>query len=721
MRMVLRRKVTILLLALCAVGFGADGQMYEGREVVHATLIADRTAVVPGGEIRLGVLMEHAEHWHTYWKYTGDSGIPNEVEWVLPPGFAAGDLVRPLPERITDLSDMVVYAHSGKILLTTRVRVPADLAATSVKFGAKANWLACEEVCIPGAADLKLELPVAGKAEVVNQAEFDASDASAPSKEPLPRKLDWQRAADGYAIQVGGVPDGTIPQFFPVMDSSVILGHVREEKQGDGRWLIRVPVTNGDWAAKALTGVYVESMGEARVGWEVAEPIAAERIAANPSVPTGRSVDTGHGGVGVATISTKGGLGLWSALWYGVLGGFILNLMPCVLPVISLKIFGFIQQAGESRASIFRSGLAFAAGMFAWFFGLGLVLVLLKLAGHEVSWGTYLQNPWFNLVMSAVVFVFALNLLGVFEVALPARAGTAIVEVSKRGGYLGSFFQGVFATILGTSCTAPFLGAALGFAFVFAKSPWVILLMFGAIAFGMALPYVLLAANPGWLRYVPKPGGWMVRLKEIMGFLLLATLLWLLSILGSLKGVTGVIWSCGLLLGLGLACWVYGNWGRRFGGIVMSLLIALASIGGFLAGPFASADTARARDAGEPLSADGIEWRDFTPKALEQAIASGRPVFLDFTADWCLTCKFNERTVIDTAEVREAMKRNEVIPMKADWTRSDPAITALLREHGRVGVPFYLVYGAGGGEPPVALSELLTKNALIEALRRAGE
>ena len=247
---------------------------------------------------------------------------------------------------------------------------------------------------------------------------------------------------------------------------------------------------------------------------------------------------------------------LWQALVFGFLGGFILNLMPCVLPVISLKIFGFIRQAGDHPERILRHGLAFIAGIFAWFLGLGLVILGLKAAGSEVTWAFQFQNPWFNLIIGCIVFVFALNLFGVFEIVLPGRASTALAEVSSQEGYAGSFFQGIFATLLATPCTAPFLGTALGFAF--SQSPLVILAMFASVALGMSAPYFFLSAQPGWMKLLPKPGGWMERVKQFMGFPLLATLIWLLYILGNQRGLDAVIWAAAFLLCLAIACWIYG-------------------------------------------------------------------------------------------------------------------------------------------------------------------
>src|ERR1051325_9049173 len=325
--------------------------------------------------------------------------------------------------------------------------------------------------------------------------------------------------------------------------------------------------------------------------------------------------------------------GFWKYLLFGFIGGFILNLMPCVLPVISLKIFGFIQDAGQDRRRILRSGLAFVAGIFAWFIGLALLLIGLESAGREITCAFQFTNPYFVVAMSAVVLVFALNLFGVFELSLPQFANRGMLGWTAKEGDAGSFFQGVFATVLATPCTAPFLGTALGFAFT--QSGWTILLMFFAIAAGMAFPYFLLAAQPAWLRLLPKPGPWMLRVKQLMGFLLLATLLFLLAVLGAERGVEAIIWTSCFLLALSLACWIKGAFvvptasaGARLVSVIIMLVLVVASAWYFIGEKFAAAKMVVAE------TSHG-DWQPFTPRLLEVELKQGHAVFVDFTAAWC--------------------------------------------------------------------------------------
>jgi thiol:disulfide interchange protein len=390
-------------------------------------------------------------------------------------------------------------------------------------------------------------------------------------------------------------------------------------------------------------------------------------------------------------------------------------LMPCVLPVISLKIFGFIQQAGQSRQKILRSGIAFTLGIFAWFLALALLLIGLKGAGRDVTWGGFqFTNAYFVLALSVIVLVFALNLFGVFEISLPQGMTRGLLSTSERKDFLGSFFQGVFATVLATPCTAPFLGTALGFAFT--QSPTIILAMFIAIAAGMSAPYLLLSAQPGWLRFLPKPGPWMLHLKQFMGFLLLATLLFLLYVLGAQRGLEGAIWASCFLLVISVACWMKGAFvlptasaAKRNIVLVLILVLLLGSGVYFIGDKFQSAKVASA----DSQLRGG--WQAFTPERLQTELDQGRTVFVDFTAAWCLTCKFNESSVLESQDVREAFQRHSIVKMKADWTNGDPVITKLLQQFGRPGVPLYVLY-PGKNQEPIVFPELLTKSMVLDKL-----
>lgn len=706
------RLVLISLLAL--VWAPAQAQMYEGRELVQATMVADTTAIIPGKPFQVGILLKMAPGWHTYWEYPGDAGIPTQITWSLPEKFGTGPIQWPLPQRIVEPGDIQVYAYQDEVLLITTVIPPASLTEKTVALKARVEWLVCEEICVPGSGELTLELPVATTA-APDQAEiFTRFQNQLPSAELPPYALSWERvrpsAKDSSSgpqedhhrgklvLTVKGLGPAAVVDLLPLPARGQQVTHPQGGPSVDGQATVTME-TSGE-----LRGVLVVETDSGRQGWLVSSGVG-ESVAG----------ETAPSQAGARTSLTL-------ALFYGFLGGLILNLMPCVLPVISLKIFGFVRQAGESRGKIFRHGLAFVAGIFLWFMGLGILIVILKSFGSEVTWAFQFQNPWFNLVIASVVFVFALNLFGVFEIVLPGRTHNALDGAASGEGYAGSFAQGMFATLLATPCTAPFLGTALGFAF--SQSSVVILTMFAAVAFGMGLPYLLLSAQPGWMKILPKPGAWMERMKQFMGFPLMATLLWLLYILGNQKGLEGVIWVSGFLLCLAVAAWMYGAFcGPMSSGrtrAVALALIVLVLVGGgkyFLAEKFHGS----VRAATSSDSKGGIAWQPFSGKALQDLLAEGKPVFVDFTADWCISCKFNERTAIDVPAVRELLATSGIVPMKADWTNADPEITAALKKFGRVGVPFYVIYPAGRPEAPITLPEILTEQIVLEGLRKATE
>ncbi|MFZ4483335.1 MAG: protein-disulfide reductase DsbD family protein [Chthoniobacterales bacterium] len=662
-----------------------SAQVYQDQTLVEPSLIADTTTVVPGQSFRVGLLLRMAPGWHTYWENPGDSGLPSTFDLELPPGFSAGPLEWPLPQRIIEPGDIQVYAYRGETLLTRTVTAPADLGATTITLKAKSTWLVCAEICIPGKSRLELSLPVGTSAEAANADVFARFRPLAPSSDPPPFETVWTKTPTGWNLGLRGLVSTGRVDFLPLSEGT---GHTSPRDIANGAADLAIPVDGG----AAVRGVIVRENGTRR-GWTI------ESASTKPATSTRPS-------------------GLWTYLFFGFLGGLILNLMPCVLPVISLKIFGFMRQAGDSRSNVLKHGLAFIAGIFVWFLGLAAVIIALKAGGSEVTWAFQFQNPWFNFAIGAIVFVFALNLFGVFEIVLPGRAATGLAEAAGQSGLAGSFAQGILATLLATPCTAPFLGTALGFAF--SQTPTVIVAMFASIAAGMGSPYLLLCAQPGWMKLLPQPGAWMERLKQFMGFPLAATLLWLLFIIGQQRGTEAVIWAAATYLCLGLAAWIYGaflgplssprtRWLATLG-IALALLLGL--------GYFAGNLFARAAAAGPPLSgakeSGGIPWVPFSQAELDRLLAEGRPVFLDFTADWCLTCKFNERTAINTPAVHAALEKMGIVAMKADWTNSNPEITRKLGQFDRVGVPFYLFY-ASGAEKPVILPELLTEPIVLRA------
>jgi thiol:disulfide interchange protein len=678
-----------VLLLLATLG-DARAQKYEGRELVQAKLLANVTAVVPGKPFTVGLLLHMVPNWHTYWKFPGDAGIPTEIKWKLPEGWKAGEIQWPIPLKLDEPGDIQIYGYHDEVLLMQEITPPASLKDSSVQLAADTNWLVCEKICIPGNANLKLDLPVAAESAPANEEIFSRYRRSLPQSWPDRAVASgvWKRVGSDLQLTIESAALANYPaaEFFPLPEANVVIGHPRAVRDSRGKLTFRVPIETADKNVSKLNGIVVfgqKENGDGRNAWLAeAIPPASEGFA--------------------------------KFLLFGFLGGLILNLMPCVLPVISLKIFGFVQQAGQDRRRILRSGLAFIAGIFAWFIGLALLLIGLKSAGREITWAFQFTNPYFVVLMSAVVLVFALNLFGVFEISLPQFASRGVLGWTAREGEAGSFFEGVFATVLATPCTAPFLGTALGFAFT--QSGWTILLMFLAIATGMASPYFLLSAQPAWLRLLPKPGAWMVRVKQLMGFLLLATLLFLLAVVGAERGVEAIIWTACFLLVLSLACWMKGAFivptasaTARFVSLALMLVLVLGGAWYFIGEKFAAAKTVSA----ETQTVGG--WQPFTPQLLETELKQGHAVFVDFTAAWCLTCKFNEANVLEAGAVRDAFQRHNITKIKADWTNADPAITKILKQFGRPGVPMYVLYPGNHAEP-ILFPEVLTQNMILEKL-----
>ena len=703
MRIASRSSVYSLLCWLVvAIAPHGLAQTYQGKQLVRPELLADTNAVVPGTPFVVGLLLRMAPGWHTYWKFSGDAGLPTEMKWKLPPGWKVGDIQWPIPLKTIDPGDIETYGYENEVLLMQEITPPGKIDSSSVNLSAEANWLVCEKICIPGSVTLQLDLPVASTSQPANTEVFARYRRLVPQDLPASdvTRSDWSRVGSDLRLKITSETLAKYPavDFFPLPEQETIVGHPAVQSRNKNEIVFRIPLESAPKNLSWMAGLVVfaqQPNGDDRAAWQIT---SAPTVSASRPPPA-------HG--------------ILMFLLFGFLGGLILNLMPCVLPVISLKIFGFVQQAGQSRQKILRSGIAFSVGIFAWFLTLAVLLIALKGAGREVTWGGFqFTNPYFVLALSVIVLVFALNLFGVFEIALPQPVARNLLSTSERKDLLGSFFQGVFATVLATPCTAPFLGTALGFAFT--QSAAIILAMFIAIAAGMSAPYVLLSAQPGWLRFLPKPGLWMVHVKQFMGFLLLATLLFLLYVLGAQRGLEGAIWASCFLLVISVACWMKGAFVlptapamKRIIVLVLMLLLVIGSGVYFVGDKFQSTNIA---SADSQVRGD---WRPFTPERLQSELEQGRIVFVDFTAAWCLTCKFNEASVLEAQDVREAFQRHGIVKLKADWTNGDPVITKLLQHFGRPGVPLYVLY-PGKNEEPIVFPELLSKGTLLEKVESVG-
>ncbi len=723
---------------LCNSGFA---QVYEGQRLVQARLVTPHTGLVPGETHRLALYLRMAPHWHTYWENPGDAGLPTSLKWDLPEGFETTEFEWPYPQKLVGGGDITSYAYEDEVLLFFNLKVPDGFSAEAVTLKAKATWLVCEEICLPGSADLQLTLPIIDALQTDATQEFDQAtwnefERRLPRVWPSDLQANWTKNEGGIQVQFTGVLENSETEFFPRPVEGVVLQPARTVDAQDHTYSIAFNA--GPDGPRSLPGVLlVTAPDQPPVAYYVAKSSDKAEAASVPSSSEGAAAEVpafvGLGGSS-ATIA------LWQALLYGIFGGLILNVMPCVLPVISLKIFGFIEQAGESRIRIFRFGLAFVAGIFTWFALMALLATGLSLAGQSLNWGFQLQDPWWVTIFGAVLVLFALNMFGVFEIVLPGKAMNALDSMTKQTGYTGTYLHGILATILGSACTAPFLGASVGFAV--SQPPVVIWMIFGSVALGMSLPYLFLSMNPAWIKLLPRPGAWMESVKQFMGFLLLLTVIWLVWILGRQRGPDAVIVALGAYFVLALACWVGAQIGgptssnaRRAWSSAMTLLIGPAAVALLLyqmapvvsqGRALSTADESLIEASGEQVSASitkgGLPWEPWSPAVLERYLQeSDRVIYVDFTADWCWNCKVNERVVLNTPEIRKLFQENNVVLLQADWTNNDPEITAALRSFQRAGVPLNVVYPADRSRPPILLPETLTTGLVTQGIQEASD
>lgn len=729
----------------------------DERHPVEARLLVGDATAAPGEVVRIGVHLAHDPSWHTYWRDPGDIGLPTVIDWSLPPGSEQAPRVWPVPQRF-EYEGIVSYGYDREVLHAFDVRLPENLTPGKVPIEAKVSWLACKEACIPGEGTVRTELVIAGERSPGVHAEvFDHWRTRWPQPHPALAVRVATCAHDdaqfALAFELSG-PDGarvtrqgvsTFPAFTPIAghpDRMIDDAVVRDD---DGVVLVGMrgtrfaPIFPAD--DPGLGGlVQVQLDGEA-VRQEIFTRLAPEPGQIDPEGPC-RVFDDGPMADDDPTLpadpfapppqrgppqSAAASAPLWMIggnLVFAFLGGLLLNIMPCVLPVLALKLYGLVEQGGISHRDKRHAGLLYTAGILVSFWALaGAVLVARQVLGGGVGWGFQFQEPTYVAFLAAVVFLFGLNLFGVFEV--PALGAEQTQDLQGREGPVGYFFTGVFATLVATPCSAPFLGTAIAFAFQ-ASFP-LLLAVFTFIGLGLASPFLLVAFVPAAYRLLPQPGPWMVTFKQLMGFTLIATAVWLVSVLGALIGLSRLGWFLGFLTVLAMAAWVYGTWGdvlastrqkvRAFAGAA-----ALTLIGGWT---MIDLDVLPPDDCVPELEvptalsyAHHIPWQTFHGDRVEAL--RGRTLFLDFTADWCLTCRVQEKTVLETRRVRDALASHEVVPLQADWTRRDPHITSWLERFDRAGVPMYVVIPPTGVQDAILLPEVITPNMVIEALEQAA-
>jgi len=703
-----RAVLTIAALAASVAGIAAPVKTPH----VEAELVPERTALVPGQPNTVALRLKLADGWHTYWRNPGDSGLPTTLDWKLPAGVTAGPIEWPAPHALP-VGPLVNYGYEGDVLHpVTLTTTPDFLSGRDVTMTARADWLVCKETCIPEGADLTLTLPVANRADP--DPRWGKAIAAARATVPQPI-AGWtaQAHGDGARIKLkltpaaGAADPGTL-HFFP-NDEGRIEASGKQTLARDGTaYVLTLPVAYQLAPGfKRVDGVLAASAGIGGAAAATLDVPLTGTIVAGPK-PAGEDAPK----LNLAGGGTAGGpeLSLALAALFAFIGGVILNLMPCVFPVLSIKVLGFAQH-DDDRATMRKEAIAFAAGVILTFLALATALLMLRAAGEQLGWGFQLQSPVVVTGLALLFFVLALNLVGVFEFGQFAPA--AIRGWTSTNRTLDAFGSGMLAVIVASPCTAPFMGAALGYAL--AQPPAATLAVFAALGAGMALPYVLLALLPGWRRVLPRPGPWMVRFKQLLAFPLFATVAWLVWVLGAQLDNDAVLRLLVALLGVAFALWAW-HAARAGGGRAWTAAAVVAVAGAaFVARPLFTFDARGPEPVASATvkSADG-EWVGFAPARLAELTAAGRPVFVDFTAAWCVTCQVNKRTTLNRDGVRDAFRRRNVVLVRADWTRRDPAITQALAALGRNGVPVYVLYRPG--REPLLLPEVLTQQVVLDAL-----
>ncbi len=702
-----------------------------------AVLVSDVASAQPGKSVTVAVRLTLDPGWHTYWINPGDAGLPLTVKWSLPTGVTIGALQFPTP-HLTPQPPLMSYGYETEVLVLAEVRVPANASVgSSLHIAGNADWLACADVCLPATGPLSLDIPVTAAA---NSAPTTWTAAVASARAQLPVSSDgWQfrgwPTADGYTLTVitpmAVTSNLAQPYFF--VDSANVLEYPtpqRVARSGDTLVFSLARAKIAPVKATALRGVIAANVASAtQRGWLVDASVAASvpaalRKRAESMLADSTTRSIGSAGEAAAVVLPQAAIpdpgadmSLVVAIAFAFIGGLLLNLMPCVFPVLSVKVLGVLQHGGSANASRGRRhGLAFGSGVLLSFWALAGGLMLLRAGGVGLGWGFQLQSPGVVALLALLMFALGLNLSGVFEIGLSL---TRLGGAGSGGGYGDSLLTGLLAVLVAAPCTAPFMGAALGFALV--QPAFIGLLVFTALGIGLALPFVVLTSVPQLLRFLPRPGPWLETLKQLFAFPLYATVVWLLWVFGQQVGMNAlaVLMLAMIVLALGAWLWARGvRLDHRSTRAVAAVVMLCAAGVGLASGRMEPQPRVQLIQSG--ADSTGSAWEAYSPERVSQLRAEGRPIFIDFTAAWCLSCQVNERIALRTDAVRRAFVRGNVALLRADWTSRDDAITKALASFGRSGVPLYVLYPAGTTGAPSILPAVLTAGMVVDAVRKAA-
>ena len=700
-------KNALFFIAACALFQSATAQINFNKKPVASTVISTDQVraelmawapegVTPGKPVWVGLQIAHQPEWHTYWKNSGDSGLPTLLEWQLPLGITAGDIAWPTPKKIS-IGTLVNYGYENTVLLPAPLTVAKDFTGEQLDIKLKAAWLVCKKECIPQEGDFVLSIPAKSSTALqghVFQAAFDAAP------KPLAAGAS-QIDVSGKNIKVAlsGLPaslTGKTLAFFP--ETGSVIEPAAEWTQGwQGQvWTAQIPLSAQRTESPTVMPIVVAS-GDA--SYRIEAPVKGDwpKVAAAAPVPpaleAALKANATSGAAPIQAPTTS--LTFWAALLGALVGGMILNLMPCVFPVLAIKVVSFVK-VKDQRTRV-ATGLAYTAGVTLSFLALGALLLGLRAAGEQLGWGFQLQSPAVVAGLAVLFTLLGLNLAGLFEFGnfLPSR----VASLQAKNPTVDSFLSGVLAAAIASPCTAPFMGASLGYAVGLPAAQ--ALSVFAAIGLGMALPYLAASAIPAVANRLPRPGPWMVTFKQLMAFPMFATVVWLVWVLGQQSGIDGAGALLGVLVLMTLAIWALTLKGRVRTAIA-TFSIAVFAL--FIWSTGSNIIKIQGSQAASGTLPGG--WQAWEPGRVEQLTSSGQSVFVDFTAAWCVTCQYNKKTTLSNAAVLADLAAKNVVLLRADWTRRDPAITAALAQLGRSGVPVYVIYKSG--RAPVVLSEILS-------------
>lgn len=654
---------------------------------LKANLTSNHTVVTAGQDFQLLVEIELESGWHAYWKNPGDCGMAPSIDWKLPEGFTVTNIDWPTPESF-ETDEIITYGYKDKFPLLITVRASEELKEQTLEIEGDLQWIVCSsETCLPGSTHIKAQIKVGPAAKLESGERFSEVQSAFPKNLPghlISHQVGAFLISFPDDVALSDTPHDT-PRFFP--ENNDYKKTLKSSSKG-----IELPMPdNGD---EFLKGVLVFGNNAYTMDLPLPKvtPVTEEPIEEPIEEP----------------------MTLVWALVFALLGGLILNLMPCVLPVVSLKVMGFVKMAGDSRVEMIKQGVSFTLGVLVSFWILAALLVGLQATGQAVGWGFQLQDPLFISALALLFTLLALNLFGVFELgtSIASVAGNASLD-TKISGYRSSFLSGMFATAIATPCTGPFMGSALGYAI--GQPAYISFLIFTALGLGMSLPYLLIGFFPSCIRWLPKPGAWMESFKQFLGFLMLATVIWLLWVFNGQTSELGLFLMLFALLVASMGAWIYGRFGaihrNKFSRKISNWLTAVFLIGSFgiikmASGQISSPDTHAVAHAG---------WEPFSAEKVAELRKTKRPILIDFTAKWCLICQANH-LVMTNSDVTKKFAEHGVVLMKADWTRYDPVITEALKKYGRSGVPLYVYYSEG--EEPTILPQVLTPDVIVQAIEK---